>query len=397
MRVIYRASLFALICLIAACAVHNKNRAIKAKMREETDASLAMAHGWLVSKHATDETAALFYNMKLIAKKQVMFGHMEDNRNGYDGWKNTPGRSDVKEVTGAYPVVYGFDFGGIASFRPDSIVDKEAKITHDKVIEAYKRNGLITFSWHYSNPVSKGSFYWKQSPVNAVSEILPGGNYNAVFKTSLEKIARFAATIKHKGKLIPVIFRPFHEFDGDWFWWGKAHCSTDDYKALYRYTVTYLRDSLHVRNFLYAWSPDCGFNSKEKYTERYPGNEYVDIVGMDDYYDLRVGQSPSVAAGKLKIVSDFAIEQNKVAALTETGLENLPQADWYTNMLLEALKESSAQIAYVLVWSNRPSSFWTPYKGHPAEADFIAFKNDPYLLFGDKIWDLYRISPDEIH
>jgi mannan endo-1,4-beta-mannosidase len=320
-----------------------------------------------------------------------MFGHMEDNKNGYDGWRNTPGRSDVFEVTGAYPAMYGFDFGGIGSFRPDSLLEKERQISHDRVVEAYRRKGIITFSWHFSNPVSKGSFYWKNSPVNAVSEILPGGSYNVVFNECLTKIARFAASVKYKGKLVPIIFRPFHEFDGDWFWWGKTHCSTDDYKALYRYTVTYLRDSLHVKNFLYAWSPDCRFTSREQYTERYPGNDCVDVLGMDDYFDLYAGKSPDVAAGKLKIISDLALEQHKVAAFTETGLENLPEADWYTHMLLKALTANQTQIAYVMVWSNRPKSYWTPYKGHPAEADFIAFKNDPHILFGDKMGNVYKI------
>lgn len=49
-----------------------------------------------------------------------------------------------------------------------------------------------------------------------------------------------------------LIVCPFHEFDGDWFWWGKAHSSVADYKTLYQFTVTYLRDSLGVHNFLYA-------------------------------------------------------------------------------------------------------------------------------------------------
>ena len=254
--------------LITACAVQKKTGVSQADNRGKPTIK-----SWLTDKNATDETAALFYNLKASSKKHVMFGHMEDNKNGYDGWKNVPGRSDVYEVTGAYPAIYGFDFGGIGSFRPDSMLKREVDISRERVIEAYKRNGIITFSWHVSNPVSKGSFYWEKSPVNAVSEILPGGNYNKILNDYLTKIARFAASVEYEGKLVPIIFRPFHEFDGDWFWWGKAHCSPEEYKALYRYTVTYLRDSLHVRNFLYAWSPDCRFTSREEYVERYPGND----------------------------------------------------------------------------------------------------------------------------
>jgi mannan endo-1,4-beta-mannosidase len=388
---LYLALFFVLTSFIIACTVHKQNK-YKTDVSNPALVSLPEVKRYMADTRATNETAALFYNLQRIAKTKIMFGHMEDNMNGYSGWSKVYGRSDVFNVTGAYPAVYGFDFGGITSFHRGNYIKDEMKNIHDHVIEAYKRNGIITFSWHYSNPVSKGSFYWAQSPVKAVSDILPGGKYNMVFKKSLTEIAYFAATVKYNNQLIPIVFRPFHEFNGDWFWWGQVHCSADDYKSLYRYTVTYLRDSLHVRNFLYAWSPDCGFTNLAQYTERYPGSAYVDVIGLDDYFDLKPGKSPTIAAGKLKIVSDFAIEQHKVAAFTETGLENLPQADWYTTMLLKAMEIDSLKIAYVMVWSNRPKSFWTPYKGHPAAADFLRFKNDPRMLFGDPAMRIYKIN-----
>jgi len=389
---LYRVILFVITCFIMACTARRRTiDGTAAKNSGSASVLLKEARHYMADNEATKETAALFYNLRRISKTKVMFGHMEDNMNGYAGWTKVSGRSDVFEVTGAYPALYGFDFGGITSFRPGNHIDEQIQNVHDHVLEAFRRNGIITFSWHYNNPVSKGSFYWVQSPVNAVSEILPGGKYNPVFKESLQKIADFAATVKYKRKLVPIIFRPFHEFNGDWFWWGKAHCSAEEYKALYRYTVTYLSDTLHVRNFLYAWSPDCGFSSQAEYTERYPGNAYVDIVGLDDYFDLQTGKSPAIAAGKLQIISDFALRQHKAAAFTETGLENLPQADWYTTMLLKALEGKNLQIAYVMVWSNRPKSYWTPYKGHPAAADFLKFKNDPLMIFGDKLDNPYKI------
>jgi mannan endo-1,4-beta-mannosidase len=118
---------------------------------------------------------------------------------------------------------------------------------------------------------------------------------------------------------------------------------------------------------------------------------------MDDYSDMKDGKPPIVAADKLKIVSDYALAQHKIAAFTETGLENIPQTDWFTNTLLKVLKAEQTQIAYVMVWSNRQTSYWTPYKGHPAEADFIHFKNDPYVIFDDKMSDFYRITlPDKV-
>jgi mannan endo-1,4-beta-mannosidase len=390
MKIIRRGIFVGLICLVAACAVQYIPPVLRPDIQTDNSNFAVDPQGGLITADATAETAALYQNLKILAKTNIMFGHMEDNQTGYDGWLNTPGRSDVYDIAGAYPAVYGFDFGRFVVFRPEDVTEKDADATRAAVIEAYKRNGVITFSWHYNNPVSRGSFYWKDSPVNAVQKILYDGKTNKTYTDDLKKIARFAASVQVDGKLIPIIFRPFHEFDGDWFWWGSTHCTAQEYKLLYRYTVTYLRDELHVKNFIYAWSPDCKFTTRQAYLERYPGNQYVDLVGMDEYSDLKAGKSPAIAAAKFSIVSNFALANKKAAALTETGLENLTLPDWYTAMLLKALKISNAQLAYAMVWANHPNAYWTPpYHGHPSEPDFLKFKNDPYVVFGDRMGNMY--------
>lgn len=360
--------------------------------------SLSTARSWLTDKLATEETAALFYKLRLSASSHILFGHQDDTKRGY-GWANEEGqvydatRSDVKEVTGVYPAVYGWDFNFIAGNGTGAWFDYENKRSHELAVDAYNRGGINTFAWHYYNPVSGGSFYWDQSPVEAVSKILPGGSAHTVFTNELKKIAAFAkALIGADGKLIPVIFRPFHEFDGDWFWWGAAHCTVAEYKQLYQFTVTYLRDSLGVHNFLYAWSPDKNFTTSDEYTARYPGDAYVDILGTDNYGDVYAGVNTAIASAKLKIVSDMAVRTNKVAALTETGLQNLTQTDWYTRTLLPILQKQKVELAYVLVWANTTSAFWTPYKGHASSQDFILFKNNAYLMFGDKVSGVYQLK-----
>jgi mannan endo-1,4-beta-mannosidase len=365
----------------------------------DTVPSLSTIHSWLVDKNATEQTTVLFYNLKKISKTNILFGHQDDTKRGYN-WANeqqlpsvSREKSDVKDVTGAYPAVYGHDFIHIANFATGAWYDYEKQTAHDLTVDAYNRGGINTYAWHYSNPVSQGSFYWGQSPVEAVSKILPNGTHHDVYKTSLRQIADFAKSlVGADGKLVPVIFRPFHEFDGDWFWWGNTHCTPDQYKALYRFTVTYLRDSLGIRNFLYAWSPDKNFDSESQYLERYPGDEYVDLVGTDNYGDVVTGTSPSIASNKLKIVSDYAKAKNKIAALTETGLQNLTQTDWYTQQLLKILQYQKLDLAYVMVWANTNSAFWTPYAGHAAVPDFQAFKNNAYVIFNDKLKNIYKIQ-----
>lgn len=365
----------------------------------DTVPDLAVIRSWLTDKNATDETAALFYQLQKSSEKKILFGHQDATKRGY-GWANeqhlpavSTTRSDVHEVTGAYPVVYGHDFLHIAGFSSGNWFDYEQQIARQLTIEAYDRGGVNTYAWHYFNPVSKMSFYWNESPVDAVEAILPGGSHHEVFRNSLAEIAAFLKSLTGKdGSLVPVIFRPFHEFDSDWFWWGKAHCSPQQYQSLYRFTVQYLRDSLQVRNLLYAWSPDRNFTNEAQYLERYPGDEYVDVVGMDNYHDLRQGADPSTAAAKLKIISDYAIRKNKLAALTETGQQNLTQHNWYTASLLKALTLHKPRLAYTMVWSNTREAFWTPYNGHPATADFKDFKKDSRIIFSDKQPGLYKLK-----
>lgn len=367
--------------------------------------TLASIKAGLVDKNATDETAAMFYNMKVLAKTNIMFGHQDDTKRGYK-WNEEANRSDVYDVTGTYPSVFGWDFLDIASFQRNSWFDNEANIIRKLAADAYRRGAINTFSWHYWNPIlskSNGqdgvanglnaSFYYKDAPSPAVSRILPGGDYNDVYKKSLDRIADFVSSLKaDDGKLIPIVFRPFHELDGDWFWWGAPYCTAQEYKDLYRFTVTYLRDTKGLHNILFAFSPDRNYSTADQYMARYPGDEYVDILGSDNYYDLKTASGITTTSNKLKILSDYAIKNNKIAALTETGLENISQNDWYTQVLLKAMTQQKLELSYALAWTNSDNTVWTPYKGHPAVADFINFKNNSNITFLDKLPKMYQLK-----
>ena len=195
--------------------------------------------------------------------------------------------------------------------------------------------------------------------------------------------------------LVPMIFRPYHEFDCDWFWWGRAHCTTDEFKDLWRFTVSYLKDSLHVHNFIYAFSPDNRFVTEQQYLERYPGDDWVDMVGVDNYGDFGRDGKYNLEAGfrKLKIVSDYAIRANKLAAFTETGLESVPNTTWWTETLLKTLKSNELKLSYVLVWRNdtrSPTHYYAPFPGQVSEKDFIKFYDDPFTLFEKDLKNIYK-------
>jgi mannan endo-1,4-beta-mannosidase len=348
-----------------------------------------------IDKKATRETKALYKSLRRLSKKHTLFGHQHATEYGR-GWSNEPDRSDVKSVTGSHPAVIGVDFSGFSG-RPPDVIEKYKKDLRKNVVDTYNRGGITTVAWHFSNPLSKGGFNWVDSvSVPAVKHIIPGGDAHEGYKAILRGIGEWAHTIEGSdGAPVPLIFRPYHEFDGGWFWWGAPHCTADEFKSLWRFTVSYLRDSLDVHNFIYAFSPDNKFITEQKYLERYPGDEWVDMVGIDNYGDMgRNGKySLDTAALKLKIVSDYARKAGKLAAFTETGLESIPNQTWWTESLLMVMKRSNMRMAYVLVWRNdirSPTHYYAPVPGHPSVPDFLKFYRDPFTLFENDLKNIYR-------
>lgn len=348
----------------------------------------------LIDRKATKETKALFKNLDKLSKDHILFGHQHATEYGH-GWSGDVDRSDVKSVTGSHPGVIGVDFSGLSG-QPETAIIRTKESLRKTITDTYDRGGITTVAWHFNNPASAGGFYWKDSvSAPAAKMIIPGGSHHEKYKAILSTIADLARSVKGKdGKLAPMIFRPYHEFDGGWFWWGRPHCTIDEFKTLWRFTVTYLRDTLQVHNFIYAFSPDCLFSSEQEYLERYPGDEWVDMVGMDNYADWgRDRYDIATGIRKLKIVSDYAIKHGKLAAFTETGLESIPNKTWWTETLLNALKSSGLQLTYVLVWRNDSRSathFYAPYPGQVSEADFIKFYNDPFTLFEKDLKKVYK-------
>jgi mannan endo-1,4-beta-mannosidase len=121
------------------------------------------------------------------------------------------------------------------------------------------------------------------------------------------------------------------------------------------------------------------------------------MVGMDNYGDMgRDGRyNLEAAIRKLKIVSDYAIKANKLAAFTETGLESIPNPAWWNDVLLNVMKTDGMRLAYVLVWRNdqhSPTHYYAPFPGHSSVPDFMRFYNDPYTLFEKDLKNIYRLE-----
>lgn len=370
---------------------------------------------YLVDSLASAETKSLFAFLNETRGKEVLFGHQHDTTVSFAG-KDDQGKvvSDVKNSVGDYPAVFGWDTLSLDGLEnpPGVAGDFEAsRIALSAAMkEAYELGGIVTLSTHPYNFATGGSFNDTGNTPGAtqsvVTRILPGGDKNADFREYLDRIAAFATQLKDdEGKPIPVLFRPFHEQNGSWFWWGAATTTKSEYVELYRYTVEYLRDVKKVRNFLYVFSPNGPFNGNEnEYLATYPGDEFVDILGMDQYDNKDNAGSASFLSGlvkDLKMVSKLADAKGKVATFSEygysaQGMKTTGNNDlnWFTNVLNAIKSDPDARrIAYMLTWANfgEGNNLYVPYKDVPGKGshelleDFIEYYNDPYTSFAGEL------------
>lgn len=357
-----------------------------------------------------DATEALYANLKKLSDDgKIMFGCanpttlMYKETHVYEGFEN----SDIKEITGQNPAYYESDFMWFAN-------DSLHKADLIAMKKAYQRGAVTGYCWHIRGKESN-SFYSKHrneytADKDLVKKIINGGTRSENpeldwFLTEMDTLV--IKTIKDLG--FPLTFRPWHEMNGGWFWWGSETCTPDEYVQLYRLTVDYMRKA-GVKNVLYVWSPDTKLTM-----EYYPGDDYVDILGLDIYEMGAVHYKPmEMVVEELEKLTDYAAEHNKVAAITETGLrmENgifrypneIP--DYWSNYILKPIVNNPKlnRLIWVESWyssdwsKQRKSQFYFPYigieKDHPggqaAIDDFIEFYNHPSTLFESDLPDMYQ-------
>lgn len=395
----------------------------------------------LVDKEATTETAKLYTYLKAVGESDsVIYGHQNDtwHKAGTKGEGFT--NSDTADVTGSISGVIGIDtlsmtgneysasrynaeianeIDVVGQSKAEANVEAAAKLTNLNIQDG----AIITLSAHMPNfsLVKENAEYNAQKDAsyakydfsgytpnvltgNVANQILPGGQYNEVYNAYLDMIADYADQVDG-----PVLFRPFHEGTGSWFWWGAAFCDAQTSRNIFRYTVTYLRDEKGVDNFLYVYGPGSEASSTAEYGVRYPGDDYVDMVGFDMYnIDPKEDNSTWLnnLKAQLKTVETFAKEHGKLVAVTETGVASSYTAkgdsatvllksgnankNWY-NEVLETVYDSDA--SFFLLWANwgERTGFYTPYvksnnedgtmHGHEMLDSFIKFFNDGRTIF----------------
>jgi len=280
-------------------------------------------------------------NNALNSNKVITGQHCGDGLN-----QNAPFYATYVEAladqTNKYVGMVGADLG----FVPDATYPIQTLVDH------WDQGGLVSMSWHLDNPFTEGFSFRINSVENkteinflALTKTAPESVAKTNYRNGLDMVAKVLQRLQDAG--VVVIWRPFHEMNGDWFWWGIDDYNNNQeneasYKALWRDMYETFTNEYELNNLLWAYSPAQFFGWNGDVLAYYPGNDYVDIVGIDYY-----GNTPDFPDfEKLKTTG-------KITALTEVGPTSESYGAWDENELLDALK---GKAAYFLQWHSWPGA-----------------------------------------
>ena len=239
----------------------------------------------------------------------------------------------IEAVTGKKPALLGFE---LLSYSPninyrdtDDECMTEVEENYGTLRQAWEwaaQKGVLTFTWHWFSPLGgrSKSFFSANTAFDAVKALQAGTAENQALLSDMDTMAGLLRPFCEAG--IPILWRPFHEGDGDWFWWGVK--GPDTVKALFRLMYDRYTNLHHLDNLIWVWNspvPAC-----------YPGDDVVDIISRDMYPPAHDHTARMPALAGLKTITPAA----KIALIGETG--TIPSAS--------ALAQEKAEWVSYMTW-----------------------------------------------
>lgn len=218
----------------------------------------------VVDPNANDKTQAVYDYLVGLPEEstnKLLSGQMECL------WEETSAFTGVYNLSGLYPAILGEDFA--ADYAIGTLL--ENAIAHSDA------GGIVTFSYHMPNPATGGTAS-DTTTVDFDALVSYGSSLNSTLRSMLDPIADYFNELEDED--VVVLWRPYHEINGSWFWWGTG--TTEQIKELWRYTFNYLTTTKGCHNLIWVYSAAATpyFRTVDSC---YPGNDYVDITGLDYY------------------------------------------------------------------------------------------------------------------
>ncbi len=238
-----------------------------------------------VNSNATPEARALLKTLCDLSGKGILTGH-------HNFPNNLSQHSDkIFEITGKYPALWGSDFGFLDGEDKDSIIHR------DRMIEEAKKQAaagsIITLCWHMLRPTEdepgkSGGNSWSGSVQARLTDeqwlelITSDSPLHQRWEKYMDTAAAFLKQLQDAN--IPVLWRPMHENNGNFFWWG-GRPGTYGTQQLYREVYNRMVNVHHLNNLIWVWNQNGPAPGGEFYNF-FPGQSYVDVVSYDNYREL---------------------------------------------------------------------------------------------------------------
>lgn len=240
---------------------------------------------------------------------------------------------------GKYPALTGYDFIFLQySPTPENW---NWKVNYNDISAArvqWNNNGLVSYMWHWNVPTSesawkngteKGDYtgyaFYSDKTAFDIKEALKEGTWqNQFLMKDIEEVASYLKNLRDAG--IPVIWRPLHEAAGNynlysdngaWFWWGKG--GAEPCKQLWRLLYDQFTNVHGLNNLIWVWTVDATAGCEDQYDDWYPGDDVVDIVGVDIYEN-----NTDAKTRQFQALVDVT-KGNKLVSVSECG--NIPDPD----------------------------------------------------------------------
>lgn len=251
-----------------------------------------------VNPNATQEARALLDFIHSISGRYTLTGqhNYPDTRD-----KNT---QFAARYIGQTPAIWSSDMGFAAAGDKDSYLARPDIVK--EAIRQHKNGSIITLCWHAVPPTADEPVVFRSSApdasgkLNSIQGQLSNEQFRDVLTPGTELYKKWCQQVdtvavylkKLQDAKVPVLWRPYHEMNGDWFWWGGRvgeYSTVDLYKQLFDRYVNFH----HLNNLVWVWNVDRPSTPIRKFSNFYPGNDYLDILSLDvygsdfkqDYYD----------------------------------------------------------------------------------------------------------------
>jgi mannan endo-1,4-beta-mannosidase len=287
-----------------------------------------------VNSHATPETGALLRYLDSISGHYTMTGQ-HNFPNDASRWTDR-----AYDLTGKYPALFGEDFGFSAAEDKDSIESRPSMIAEVK--RQYQNGAVIALTWHAVRPTDDEPVSFRDSVQGHLTDfewhelLTPGTDLNRRWCAQVDVIAGYLEQLRDAH--VPVLFRPYHEMNGNWFWWG-GRPGKDGSAALYRQLYDRYVNLHHLDNLVWVWNVNTPGGNAGPIADYYPGAQFADVLTMDVYGEFKQEYHTDM----------LELAAGKPIALGEVGAAPTPD-----------ILSAQPHWTYFMIWSNIVDSSNTP-------------------------------------